>query len=67
MLKCGYSFDVVQMPLNPLGPGFRSFENNVLPVVNQRGMAVLGMKSMGGPGETISKGALALPKRSPTP
>jgi aryl-alcohol dehydrogenase-like predicted oxidoreductase len=57
MLKRGYAFDVVQMPLNPLDPGFRSFENNVLPVANQRGIAVLGMKSMGGSGELISQGA----------
>ena len=57
MFNRGYAFDVVQMPLNPLDPGFRSFENNVLPVANRRGVAVLGMKSMGGSGETISKGA----------
>jgi uncharacterized protein len=58
MLNRGYAFDVVQMPLNPLDPSFRSFENNVLPVVNQRGIAAVGMKSMGGSGETISGGAL---------
>jgi uncharacterized protein len=58
MLNRGYAFDVAQMPLNPLDPGFRNFENNVLPVANQRGIAVLGMKSMGGSGEIISKGAL---------
>jgi uncharacterized protein len=57
MLNRGYAFDVVQMPLNPLDPGFRSFESNVLPVANRRGVAVLGMKSMGGSGETIAKGA----------
>lgn len=57
MLKRGYPFDVVQMPLNPLDPGFRSFEKNVLPVARQRGIAVVGMKSMGGSGEPISKGA----------
>jgi uncharacterized protein len=57
MLNRGYAFDVIQMPLNPLDPGFRSFENNVLPVANRRGIAVLGMKSMGGSGELISKGA----------
>jgi aryl-alcohol dehydrogenase-like predicted oxidoreductase len=57
MLNRGYAFDVVQIPLNPLDPGFRSFEKNVLPVVNRRGIAVLGMKSMGGSGEIISKGA----------
>src|SRR5271156_3595772 len=57
MLNRGYAFDVVQMPLNPLDPAFRSFENNVLPIANQRGIAVLGMKSMGGSGEIISNGA----------
>ena len=57
MLNRGYAFDAVQMPLNPLDPNFRSFEINVLPVANQRGIAVLGMKSMGGSGELISKGA----------
>jgi predicted aldo/keto reductase-like oxidoreductase len=57
MLNRGYAFDTVQMPFNPLDPNFRSFENNVLPVANERGIAVLGMKSMGGSGELISKGA----------
>jgi uncharacterized protein len=57
MLDRGYAFDVVQLPLNPLDPGFRSFETNVLPVAHRRGIAVLGMKSMGGSGELISKGA----------
>jgi predicted aldo/keto reductase-like oxidoreductase len=57
MLDRGYAFDVIQMPLNPLDPGFRSFEINALPVANQRGIAVLGMLSMGGSGEIISKGA----------
>jgi uncharacterized protein len=57
MLNRGYAFDVVQLPLNPLDPAFRSFENNVLPIANQRGIAVLGMKSMGGSGEVISNGA----------
>jgi uncharacterized protein len=57
MLNRGYAFDVVQMPLNPLDPSFRSFENNVLPVLNQRGIGAVGMKSMGGSGEIISGGA----------
>jgi predicted aldo/keto reductase-like oxidoreductase len=57
MLDRGYAFDVVQMPLNPLDQGYRSFETNVLPVAHRRGIAVLGMKSMGGSGELISKGA----------
>jgi len=46
MLNGGYAFDV-QMPLIPLDPNFRSFKSNVLPVADERGIAVLGMKSMG--------------------
>jgi aryl-alcohol dehydrogenase-like predicted oxidoreductase len=58
MLNRGYNFDTVQMPLNALDPSFRSFEMNVLPVARQKGMAVFGMKSMGGSGEMIVHGVL---------
>ena len=57
MLSRGYGFDTVAMPLNPLDPNFRSFERKVLPVANERGMGILGIKSMGGSGELISKGS----------
>lgn len=57
MLSRGYAFDTVEMPLNPLDPHFRSFESSVLPVANERGVGILGIKSMGGSGELISKGA----------
>jgi uncharacterized protein len=58
MLKGGYAFDTIQMPLNPFDYSFRSFQREVLPVAAERGLAVFGMKSMGGSGEMISKGAL---------
>jgi uncharacterized protein len=58
MLNGGYPFDTIQMPLNPFDYSFRSFQTNVLPVAAQRGMAVFGMKSMGGSGEMIVHGAL---------
>jgi aryl-alcohol dehydrogenase-like predicted oxidoreductase len=58
MLNRGYHFDTVQMPINPFDPSFRSFEENVLPVALQKGMAVFSMKSMGGSGEPIVHGAL---------
>jgi aryl-alcohol dehydrogenase-like predicted oxidoreductase len=58
MLHRGFPFDTIQMPLNALDPSFRSFEINVLPVARERGLAVFGMKSMGGSGEMISHGAL---------
>ena len=58
MLNGGFPFDTVQMPLNPFDYSYRSFQQEVLPVASQRGMAVFGMKSMGGSGEMISHGAL---------
>ncbi|MFN7146137.1 MAG: aldo/keto reductase, partial [Myxococcota bacterium] len=52
-------WDTVQMPLNAFdGNGFRSFEHHVLPVLLQRGIAPLGMKTMGGEGQPIKAGAL---------
>jgi uncharacterized protein len=58
MLNGGFPFDTVQMPLNPFDYSYRSFQQEVLPVAAQRGMAVFGMKSMGGSGEMITHGAL---------
>ena len=58
MLHGGFPFDTVQMPLNPFDYSYRSFQKEVLPVAVQRGMAVFGMKSMGGSGEMIAQGAL---------
>ncbi len=42
-----FRFDTVQMPLNVMDAHFRSFEKMVLPVLVQKGIGVLGMKSMG--------------------
>jgi len=58
MLSKGFEFDTVQMPLNPFDAQFRSFEQHVLPELQKRGIAPLGMKSMGGSGEMIRKGAI---------
>jgi aryl-alcohol dehydrogenase-like predicted oxidoreductase len=43
----GFRFDTVQMPLNVMDAHFRSFEQNVLPVLLADGVGVLGMKPMG--------------------
>src|SRR5437867_12876478 len=59
MLELGYPFDTVQMPLNPFDAGFHSFERQVLPEVNRRGMAPLGMKSMGGTASAAKSGAVS--------
>jgi len=58
MLAHNFPFDTVQMPLNCFDATFRSFEQQVLPELNKRGIAPLGMKSMGGEGEMIAKGAV---------
>ncbi|HET9958996.1 MAG TPA: aldo/keto reductase [Polyangiaceae bacterium] len=41
-----FKFDTVQMPLNVFDAHFRSFEKEVLPVLVEQGIGVLGMKSM---------------------
>lgn len=58
MLDTGFPFDAVQMPLNPFDSTFMSFEQKVLPVLNRRGIAPLGMKPIGGHGEPVQKGVL---------
>jgi predicted aldo/keto reductase-like oxidoreductase len=58
MLELGYPFDTVQMPLNPFDGSFHSFEQQVLPEVNRRGIAALGMKSMGGTAWAIKNGVV---------
>jgi aryl-alcohol dehydrogenase-like predicted oxidoreductase len=55
MLARGFPFDSVQMPLNCFDGTFRSFEQHVLPEAHRQGMAVLGMKSMGGEGDAVRK------------
>jgi uncharacterized protein len=56
MLNTGFPFDAVQMPLNPFDANFESFEQKVLPVLNERGIAPLGMKPLSGHGEPVQKG-----------
>jgi aryl-alcohol dehydrogenase-like predicted oxidoreductase len=58
MLNTGFPFDAVQMPLNALDATFHSFQAQVLPELNRRGIAALGMKPMSGHGEPIQSGAV---------
>lgn len=59
MLAHDFPFDTVQMPLNALDATFRSFEQQVLPEAKKRGLAVLGMKSLGGSGEIAMNGGVS--------
>jgi predicted aldo/keto reductase-like oxidoreductase len=58
VLSHDFPFDTVQMPLNCFDGTFRSFEQKVLPEALRRGMAVLGMKSLGGGGEMVTSGTI---------
>jgi uncharacterized protein len=58
MLATGFPFDAVQMPLNAFDATFHSFETQVLPELNRRGIAALGMKPLSGKGEPLQKGLL---------
>jgi aryl-alcohol dehydrogenase-like predicted oxidoreductase len=55
--KAGFAFDTVQMPLNVMDAHYESFEMNVLPVLQARGIGVLGMKSMGS-GDILKSGVV---------
>jgi len=55
MLSYDYPFDTVQMPLNCFDATFRSFEQQVLPELLRRGIAPIGMKSLGGEGDMVKK------------
>ena len=39
-----YDFDTVLLPVNPAEPAFESFLDNVIPLANERGMGIIGMK-----------------------
>jgi uncharacterized protein len=55
MLAYDYPFDSCQLPLNCFDASFRSFERRVLPELRRRGIAAIGMKSLGGDGRMVKK------------
>lgn len=58
MLAHDFPFDTCQLPLNVFDGTYRSFEQEVLPVLNRRGIAPLGMKSLSGNAEPIKQGLI---------
>lgn len=55
MLSHDFPFDTCQLPLNVFDGTYRSFEREVLPELNRRGIAPIGMKSLSGNGDPIKK------------
>jgi len=50
-----FVFDACQIPLNCFDAPFRSFEAEVLPVLLSRGIAPIGMKSLGGDARQVAQ------------
>jgi aryl-alcohol dehydrogenase-like predicted oxidoreductase len=58
MLSHDYPWDSCQLPLNCFDATFRSFEQRVLPELNRRGIAAIGIKSLGGDARAVKSGAV---------
>ncbi|WP_272418687.1 aldo/keto reductase [Polyangium jinanense] len=65
MLKAGFehgfTFDTVQMPLNPMDAHYKSFEKDVLPVLVEHDIGVLGMKPLAS-GILLESGLVSAPE-----
>jgi hypothetical protein len=59
MLAYDYPFDACQLPLNCFDATFRSFERQVLPELVRRGIAPIGMKPLGGEGNSVRAGVVS--------
>jgi aryl-alcohol dehydrogenase-like predicted oxidoreductase len=55
MLESDFPFDTCQLPLNCFDASFRSFEREVLPVLNGRGIAAIGMKPLSGDARQVKE------------
>jgi predicted aldo/keto reductase-like oxidoreductase len=60
MLAKPYDWSAVLMPLNVMDVHFRSFQKQVLPELLRRGIAPMGMKSLGGNGSIVSKAGVRI-------
>jgi len=58
MLEHDYLFDAVLMPMNAFETDRAGFRSDVLPELNRRGIAALGMKSLGGDAKVVADGKL---------
>lgn len=58
MLSLDFEWDTVQMPVNVMDAHYRSFQNEILPELNRRGIGVIGMKSLGGDAQLVKDAGL---------
>jgi aryl-alcohol dehydrogenase-like predicted oxidoreductase len=57
LLAKAFDWDACQMPINVLDASFRSFQAEVVPRCLEKGVAVIGMKGLGGSGAALMKTA----------
>ncbi|MFO7974907.1 MAG: aldo/keto reductase [Candidatus Hydrogenedentota bacterium] len=56
MIKRGFDWDTVQMPINAVDHHWTSFQKSVLPEAKKRNLGIIAMKSLGGsPGQFVNK------------
>jgi predicted aldo/keto reductase-like oxidoreductase len=55
MLAQNFDWDTCQMPINVVDAHYRSFQKEILPELNRRNIGVIGMKSLGGRGQLVTK------------
>ncbi|MCB0114042.1 MAG: aldo/keto reductase [Caldilineaceae bacterium] len=55
MLAQDFDWDTCQMPINAADAHYRSFQKEVLPELNRRGIGCIGMKSLGGNGKMVTE------------
>jgi predicted aldo/keto reductase-like oxidoreductase len=55
MLAKSYPWSATQFPLNVMDASYRSFQKRVLPLMLEKGIGVIGMKSLGGNAQIITK------------
>jgi uncharacterized protein len=58
MLETDFPWDTCQLPINVADAHFRSFQNEVLPELNRRGIGAIAMKSLGGDAQLITGAGL---------
>lgn len=59
MLEFDYDWDTVQMPINALDPHYKSFIKNVLPILVERNIGIIAMKTMAA-GNLLKTGAVTV-------
>ena len=60
MLRHDFPWSAVQMPVTILDPHYRSFLKTVLPVAQERGVGVIGMKALGGNAQFLTHAGLSV-------